>query len=58
MLPKPYNERFMEFINVLHIKYFYDGEYPKDRIEEEFGKCYRRVEEFINSLERETWKKR
>ena len=58
MLPKPYNERFREFINVLHIKYFYNGEYPKDRIEEEFDKWYRRVEEFINSLERETGKKR
>jgi len=57
MLPEPYNRQFREFINVLHIEYFYNGEYPKDGIEEEFNKWYRVVEEFINSLERETKKK-
>lgn len=57
MLPVPYNKQFREFIDVLHIKYFYNGEYPKDRIEEEFNKWYRKVEEFINNLERETKKK-
>ena len=30
MLPVPYNKQFREFIDVLHIKYFYNGEYPKD----------------------------
>jgi len=57
MLPKPYNKQFREFIDVLHIKYFYNGEYPRDKTEEEFNKWYRKVEEFINSLERETKKK-
>ena len=53
MPPEPYNRRFREFIDVLQIKYFYNGEYPRDRVEEEFDKWYRTVEEFINSLERE-----
>ena len=58
MLPEPYNKQFREFNNVLHIKYFYNGEYPKDRVEEEFNKWYRMIEEFIRSLEYETKKKR
>ena len=57
MLPEPYNRQFREFINVLHIRYFYNGEYPKDRVEEEFNKWYRIVEEFIKTLEYETKKK-
>ena len=57
MLSEPYDRRFREFIDVLHIKYFYNGEYPEDRIEEEFDKWYRMVEGFINDLERETKKK-
>ena len=57
MLPKPYNRQFREFIDVLHIEYFYDGNYPKDRVEEEFDKWYRMIEEFIRSLEHEVEKK-
>jgi len=57
MLPEPYNERFRDFINVLHIKYFYNGEYPKGNIVEEFNKWFRRVEELINDLECETRRK-
>ncbi|RLF19498.1 MAG: hypothetical protein DRM97_08375, partial [Thermoprotei archaeon] len=57
MLPEPYNKQFREFIDVLHIKYFYNGKYPRDRTEEEFNRWYRKVEEFINSLEREIKKK-
>jgi len=58
MLPEPHNERFREFINTLHIKYFYNGEYPKESVVEEFNKWFKRVEEFINNLEHETRKKR
>ena len=58
MLPKPFDEQFREFINVLHIRYFYNGDYPRDKVREEFDKWYSRVEEFINSLERETRRKR
>ena len=57
MLPEPYNRQFREFIDVLHVEYFYNGNYPKDRVEEEFDKWYRMVEEFIRSLEREIKKK-
>jgi hypothetical protein len=42
-LPEPYRTSF-EFISTLHINYFYDGEYPKDRVEEEFNEWLRRVE--------------
>jgi len=57
ILLEPYNRRFRVFIDVLHIKYFYNGEYPKDRVVEEFNKWYRMVEEFIKSLEHEIKKK-
>jgi len=50
MLPEPYNEQFREFINILHIEYFY-GKYPRDGVEGEFDKWYVKVEEFIESLE-------
>jgi len=58
MLPEPYSAKFREFIDVLHIRYSYSGEYPEEGIEEEFGKWYRRVEEFINDLEREAAEKK
>jgi len=57
MLPEPHSERFREFINILHVKYFYNGEYPKENVVEEFDKWSRRVEEFINDLEHEIRKK-
>ena len=57
MLPEPYSRQFKGFIDVLHIEYFYNGEYPKDRVKEEFDKWYRMVEEFIRSLEHEIEKK-
>jgi len=57
ILPEPYNRRFRVFNDVLHIKYFYNGEYPKDRVVKEFNKWYRMVEEFIKSLEHEIKKK-
>jgi len=57
MLLKPYNRRFRELIDVLHIKYFYNEEYPKDRAEEEFNEWCGMVEEFIKTLEHETKQK-
>ena len=53
MLPEPYNRRFREFIDVLHIKYFCNGEYTKDKVEEEYDKWCEMVKEFIRVLERE-----
>ena len=57
MLPEPYNRQSRELINVLHIKYLYDGECPNDRVKEGFDKWCGIVEEFIKSLEHETRKK-
>jgi hypothetical protein len=42
---------FNDFISILHIKYFYNGSYPKDRVEEEFHEWFRKVGAYINSLE-------
>jgi hypothetical protein len=50
-LPEPYRTSFNEFINMLHIKYFYEGNYPKDRVEEEFREWYKKVEAYVNGLE-------
>jgi len=57
MLPEPYNAVLGELINVLHVKYFYNGEYPKENIEEEFNILHEKVERFINDLERELVKR-
>jgi len=54
LLSESYNRLFREFINVVHIKYFYDEEYPKDRVEEDFDKWYGMVKKFIGTLEHET----
>ena len=57
MLPEPYSTQFKKFIDTLHIKYFYNGEYPRENIEEEFNKWYSEVEKFIERLELEVEKK-
>ena len=57
MLPKPYDGRFREFVRTLHVEYFYNGNYPKDGVEEEFERWYGKVEEFIVDLELETKRK-
>ena len=51
-LPQPYRNEFEEFINTLHIDYFYNGNYPAN-YEEEFEKWYKKVEDFVRSLESE-----
>lgn len=53
MLPEPYSSRFKKFIDVLHIKYFYRGEYPGENVEGEFNRWYDEVEKFIEDLELE-----
>jgi len=55
-LTEPYKTIFNEFINTLHIKYFYNG--PRENIEEEFNKWVRKVEEYISKLELEVKTKR
>jgi len=49
-LPSPYKEEFESFINVLHIDYFYNGNYPEN-YEEAFEKWHEKVEDFIRRLE-------
>ena len=48
-LPGLYRAKFEEFINVLHIDYFYNGNYPEN-YEEEFEKWHKKVEEFVSKL--------
>jgi hypothetical protein len=50
-LEEPYRTAFNNFVEILHIKYFYNGEYPREGLEEEFNKWFKRVEEYILSLE-------
>jgi len=51
-LPQPYRDDFREFIEKLHVEYFYDGNYPKENVEMEFKKWAQKVEQFIRELER------
>lgn len=50
-LPEPYKTKFNDFIITLHIKYFYNGEYPKERAKEEFNLWLKKVKEYVNELE-------
>jgi predicted nucleotidyltransferase len=50
-LPEPYKTNFNEFISTLHINYFYNGNYPKDKVKEEFYEWFKKVETYVNSLE-------
>jgi len=43
--------QFRRFIDMLHIKYFYHGEYPRENVEEEFNEWYDEVKKFIDDLE-------
>jgi len=58
MLPGPYRKRFEKLMDILHVEYFYNGNYPKDRVKGEFERWLREVDKFINELERETRRKR
>lgn len=50
-IPEPYRSEFEASISVLHLKYFYNGEYPKDRVEEEFSNWFRKVEGYVHKME-------
>lgn len=50
-LEEPYRTAFNNFVETLHIKYFYNGEYQGEGLEEEFNKWFKKVEEYISSLE-------
>jgi len=50
-LPQPYEDRFRQIIDTLHISYSYRGDYPKDNVDKEF-ECWRDlVEQFVDDLE-------
>ena len=49
-LPNPFAEQFRQFINTLHIAYWYDGDYLQERVEEEFERWHREVLAFIDGL--------
>ncbi|MCX7838968.1 MAG: hypothetical protein N2559_05870 [Anaerolineae bacterium] len=50
-LPAPFNARFREFITTLHVKFSYDGKYPRDRVDETFAEWRGKVSAFIDALE-------
>ena len=52
-LEEPFRSIFSEFIETLHIKYSYNGEYPRENLEEEFKKWFKRVEDYVSALEAE-----
>jgi len=47
MLPEQYNKQFREFIDILHIKYFCHGEYPREDVDGEFNRWFSEVERFV-----------
>jgi len=53
-LPNPYKEEFERYISILHVKYFYDGNYPKDKVKEEFELWYNKVQDYIKNLEKQS----
>ena len=57
MLPEPYNKQSREFIDILHIKYFYHGDYPREDVDGEFNKWFSEVERLVETLEKETKRK-
>jgi len=50
-LPKKYRNDFEAFIDTLHLKYFYNGEYPGERVEDEFQIWLERVKDYVRKLE-------
>lgn len=51
MLPSPYGGEFREIANTLHIKYFYEGNYPREMVTKEFNKWLKKVEDYVRRLE-------
>jgi hypothetical protein len=50
-LPEPFQGEFREFINALHIRFWYEGDYPRDNPEWHFQTWRDRVAQFIADLE-------
>ncbi len=52
-LPKPYKDLFEKIIMVLHIEYFYRGNYPKQDIKKEFNYWLKKVKDYVRKIEEE-----
>ncbi len=50
-LPEPFQSEFREFINALHVRFWYEGDYPQDNPEWHFQVWRDRVAQFIDALE-------
>jgi predicted nucleotidyltransferase len=50
-LPQPYQDEFHAIINTLHIRFWYEGDYPHDNPEWHFQTWRDRVAQFISDLE-------
>ncbi|MGC9202703.1 MAG: hypothetical protein ACP5HX_08565 [Thermoproteota archaeon] len=46
-----YRAKFNDFVEVLHVKYYCNGDYPKERVVEEFNLWINSVEKYVNELE-------
>lgn len=49
-LPADLGDEFREFINTLHVAYYYDGKYPQGQEQAEFERWRQRVSHFIGRL--------
>lgn len=51
-LPPPFDTRFRDFIETLHVEYGYHGEYPKDMADEVYAHWRQVVSQFMDDVER------
>ena len=49
-----YKDKFKEFFRTLHLKYSYNGDYPREKFVEEFNLWLENVEKYVNELESKT----
>lgn len=49
-LPQRHAEVFRRFIDTLHVRYFYDGDYPREDVEAEYRRWRDEVDRFIEAL--------
>ncbi len=49
-LPASYKSRFDEFVDTLHINYFYHGNYPRERVREEFERWFHEVKGYVEDV--------
>jgi hypothetical protein len=49
-LPASFSKQFREFVSQLHVQFSYDGNYPKDRVDETFQEWREKASQFIDDL--------